>query len=62
MEFSNSGLDPGSQEEYWKVKINDALFWTLRAPNKGGKIERVGVFKEKKNFVLNDILGHFKQF
>ena len=65
MEFSISGLDPGSQEEYWKIKINDALFLTLRAPNWGVTFiyqcfesqawlmegRRVGLFKEK-NFIV----------
>ena len=31
--FSNTGLDTGSQKEYWKIEMNDALFFILRAPN-----------------------------
>ena len=73
---SGKGVNPGSQEEYWKNKINHALFLTFRAPNKGVTFiyrcfdsqawlmegRRVGVFKEKNFIVLNDLLGHFKQF
>ena len=33
LEFSNTGLNPGSQEENWKIKINNLLFFTLMAPN-----------------------------
>ena len=47
MEFSNTGLDPDP--------CFDSQAWLMEG-------RRVGVFKEKNFIVLNDLLGHFKQF